>query len=138
MEEPKDKRTKAWKQWNKEYGLGDLVEDIAKATGIKDAVGDCKPCDERKKKLNELITLRKAKVRRCLTDEQTQQFKQYKENKQKNKWNNQEISLLINLYSHVFAIKYNKKDLCTNCAGSAKILQKIDKRLTAVYNEINR
>ena len=45
MIEPKDKRTIAWKEWNKQQitfqepdGLGDIVEKITKATGIKKVV----------------------------------------------------------------------------------------------------
>lgn len=61
MEEPKDKRTKAWKQWKQEFdeknsiGLGDVVEKITEATGIKaivNAVTDDCGCEEKKVKLN--------------------------------------------------------------------------------------
>ena len=65
MEEPKgiDRRTKeyrAWKEWKalqdkKPKGLGDTVEKITKATGIKafvDLLSDDCGCDERKEKLN--------------------------------------------------------------------------------------
>ena len=43
MKPPKDKRTKAYKQWKAKYdksskGLGDTVEKITTATGIKRAV----------------------------------------------------------------------------------------------------
>ena len=68
MEEPKDKRTKAYKQWkknfdaenqNKSKGLGDDIEKITEATGIKKVVkwafGEDCGCDERKEKLNKLF-----------------------------------------------------------------------------------
>ena len=63
---PKDKRTKAYKQWVAKYekqssGLGDSVEKVTKATGIKkvvdtifDALGKDCGCDDRKKILNEM------------------------------------------------------------------------------------
>ena len=41
MKEPKDKRTKEYKEWksnfeaNKPKGVGDIIEDITTATGIK-------------------------------------------------------------------------------------------------------
>ena len=47
MKEPKDKRTKAYKEWkknfdaknqNKSKGLGDDIEKITEATGIKKVV----------------------------------------------------------------------------------------------------
>lgn len=42
----------------KDQGIGDTIERITKATGIKKiaeiiADGECKPCEERKKRLNE-------------------------------------------------------------------------------------
>ena len=52
MKEPRDKRTKEYKIWKQTYGLGDLVNDITEKTGIKKLVGDCKPCEERRKKWN--------------------------------------------------------------------------------------
>ena len=69
MEQPKDKRTKAYKEWkknfdakneNKSKGLGDTIEKVTKATGIKKVVeflaGEDCGCDERKTKLNELFS----------------------------------------------------------------------------------
>ena len=40
MKAPKDKRTKAYKEWKKKFdaapeGLGDTVEKVTEATGIK-------------------------------------------------------------------------------------------------------
>jgi hypothetical protein len=57
MEEPKDKRTKEYKEWlksqeNNSLGLGDAIEEITKATGIKKLVGDCEGCEKRKEKAN--------------------------------------------------------------------------------------
>ena len=63
-EAPKDKRTKEYKLWVKNYsqaseGVGDTVEKITTATGIKKAVkwlaGDDCGCDQRKEKLNKLF-----------------------------------------------------------------------------------
>ena len=61
-----DKRTRAYKDSLKDKGLGDTVERITKATGIKavvdkvkDVTGwDCK-CEERKEKLNKLFPYKK-------------------------------------------------------------------------------
>jgi len=75
MEPPKDKRTKAYKEWVKNHqkaseGLGDTVEKITKATGIKKVVEmfadgkDC-GCDERKEKLNKMFPYHKPN---CLTE----------------------------------------------------------------------
>ena len=58
---PKDKRTKAYKEWKKKFddmqetnpsGLGDVIEKVTEATGIKKAVkflaGEDCGCDQRK------------------------------------------------------------------------------------------
>jgi UDP-N-acetylenolpyruvoylglucosamine reductase len=69
-----DKRSKEYKEWKKKYdkkskGLGDTVEKITTATGIKKAVkwlaGEDCGCDERKEKLNKLFDYQKPD---CLTE----------------------------------------------------------------------
>ncbi len=74
MEEPKDKRTKAYKDWkaNQEKeskGLGDTIAKITKATGIDKAVkfiaGEDCGCDKRKDVLNKLFPYRRPN---CLTE----------------------------------------------------------------------
>jgi len=153
MEEPKDKRTKKWKEWKQKnessipeldmafdnflvesesYGLGDLVNDITEKTGIKKLVGDCKPCEERRKKWNDITLFKRHKVARCLTEEQEQRYKEFKDTRKPKQWNDSEIRLLVELYSHVFAIQYQSKDICRNCSGSGKKLQEIEKKLNEV------
>ena len=80
MKEPKDKRTKAYKEWKKKFdaanenkseGLGDTIEKITKATGIKKAVkilaGEDCGCDERNKLLNDMFRYNKPL---CLNEEE--------------------------------------------------------------------
>ena len=132
MKEPKDKRTKEYKQWKQTYGLGDLVEDALKVTGVKKIVDDCKPCEERKRLLNKIPLFRKHKVARCLTDEQIQQYKEYKDNHVKDTWKPEDVKLLIDLYAHAFAIQYHTRNFCTNCSGSGKTLQNIENQLDKI------
>ena len=68
---PNDKRTKRYKEWVAKYestssGVGDTVEKITKATGIKaavdtvfDALGKDCGCDERKRILNVMFPYNK-------------------------------------------------------------------------------
>jgi hypothetical protein len=42
-------------------GLGDTIEKVTKATGIKWIVGECEECDKRKAKLNELFRYKPTK-----------------------------------------------------------------------------
>ena len=78
-EPPKDKRTKEFKAWKEKYesaaeGAGDVIESITTATGIKAAVefvaeafdASC-GCDERKKKLNNILRF---KPKNCLNEEE--------------------------------------------------------------------
>ena len=74
MKEPKDKRTKAYKDWkaNQEKaseGLGDTIAKITKATGIDKAVkfiaGEDCGCDRRKEVLNKLFPYNRPN---CLTE----------------------------------------------------------------------
>ena len=84
---PKDKRTKAFKEWAKNHaqaseGLGDTVQKITTATGIKKAVkwiaGDDCGCDERKDKLNKLFPRRKPE---CLTEDEFNYLQEKFENR---------------------------------------------------------
>tara|TARA_Y100000385_G_C13086746_1_gene636741 strand:+ start:535 stop:945 length:411 start_codon:yes stop_codon:yes gene_type:complete len=76
MEKPKDKRTKQYKDWKKNYdnesaGVGDTVAKITEATGIKKAVkflaGEDCGCDERKDKLNKIFPYYRPN---CFTEEE--------------------------------------------------------------------
>lgn len=85
-EAPKDKRTKEYRAWKAKYeaaseGLGDVVESITTATGIKavvEAVADAFDancgCDERKEKLNQLVRF---KPKDCLTQEEFDFLSEY-------------------------------------------------------------
>lgn len=71
-----DKRTKEYKEWKASQeaapsGLGDVVESITEATGIKSVVkflaGEDCGCDKRKQKLNEIFPYKKPE---CLTEDE--------------------------------------------------------------------
>lgn len=144
-----DKRTNAYKKCieaklakKANLGLGDVIEDIAKKTGIKKAVkyvfGDDCGCEERKKKLNKIKLPIRVKAKRCFNEDQYKAFKEYRERRTLKRWSQEDIQLLVDLYAHVFALQYNVKDLCINCAGSAKLLLKLDEHLETVYNSYEK
>ena len=73
-----DKRTKEYKEWKKKQsseGLGDTIEKITEATGVKKVVElfskvtgiDC-GCDERKEKLNKMFRYKRGVE--CLTEDE--------------------------------------------------------------------
>ena len=126
---------------NKEpKGLGDTVENVLKKTGVKKLVDvftdDC-GCDKRKEKLNKLFPY-KRKPQRCLTESQYNNYKKYRDTRTLSVWKDNEINLLVELYSHVFAIKYQKTDLCRNCSGSGKLLFNMSKELDIIFETYKR
>ena len=137
-----DKRTKAYKDSIKNKpakGLGDIVEDITKATGIKKAVkaifGDDCGCEERKKRLNqiEIPRFKTEEVHRCFTEEQYKMFGEYKKNRTlETELDTKSAQLIIDLYAHVFAIQHNINDFCRNCGKNTK-LRNMNDKLDAVY-----
>lgn len=127
-----DKRSKAYKEWKAKHaaaseGLGDTVEKITKATGIKKAVkflaGEDCGCDERKEKLNEIFRYRKPE---CLSESEFDLIKMAVDTK-KNKFTPDEQETFKNIYERIFKVKVE----CTPCSF-AKVVWK---DLTAVYNQ---
>jgi hypothetical protein len=136
MEEFKgDKRTKAYKEWKAKHeqaseGLGDTVEKITKATGIKKAVDtvfqklekSC-GCEERKEKLNQVFRYKKPE---CLTEQEFDLIKMAVDTK-KNKFTPDEQETFVKIYERIFKTKVE----CTPCSF-AKVVYK---DLVAVYNK---
>ena len=127
-----DKRSKAYKEWKKNHtkaseGLGDTVEKITEATGIKKAVkfiaGEDCGCDKRKEKLNQVFRYRKPE---CLSESEFDLIKMAVDTK-KNKFTPDEQELFKNIYERIFKVKVD----CTPCSF-AKVVWK---DLNAVYNQ---
>jgi hypothetical protein len=119
-----DKRTKEYKsyaEWktNQEAaseGLGDSVEKITEATGIKAAVkflaGEDCGCDERKEKLNKLFSYNKPE---CLTEDEYNYLSEFY-SRRKSVITGMEKQQLILIYNRVF--KANKR--ITSCSACLK------------------
>jgi len=127
-----DKLSKEYKEWKKKHaeaseGLGDTVEKITKATGIKKAVkflaGEDCGCDERKEKLNQVFRYKKPE---CLTEEEFDLIKMAVDTK-KNKFTPDEQETYKIIYERIFKTKVE----CTPCSF-AKVVYK---DLVAVYNQ---
>lgn len=121
MKEPKDKRTKAWKEWKKEFeeknstGLGDVIEKVTEKTGIKKAVkfitdDDC-GCEERKEKLNKKFRFR-FNVVRCFTEDQYNRWTDFR--KHKGSITNEQIKLIHEVYKQLFVRTFKRKSCCYN------------------------
>jgi len=130
-----DKRTKAYKEWKAKHaqaseGLGDTVEKITKATGIKkavdtvfDALGKDCGCDERKSKWNEKFRYKKPE---CLTEQEFDLIKMAVDTK-KNKWTPDEQETYKKIYERIFKTKVE----CTPCSFGKVVW----KDLQAIYNQ---
>lgn len=129
MKEPKDKRTKAYKEWKKNFdaeqetkskGLGDDIEKITEATGIKKLVkfiaGEDCGCDERKNKLNKIFRHNKLE---CLNEEEYDYLTEFF-SKNKNVLNNEEINKLYEISNRVFN-KNNKPSSCSSCVRTVTL-----------------
>ena len=82
-----DKRTREYKEFKAKFedqskGLGDTVEKITEATGVKKVVkalfGEDCGCDERKAKLNKIVQY---KVHNCLEEDEYNYVKDYLDRK---------------------------------------------------------
>jgi hypothetical protein len=129
---PKDKRTKAYKEWAKKHaqaseGIGDTVEKITTATGIKKAVkwlaGEDCGCRERQKKMNEIWRYKKPE---CLNEQEFELIKMAVDTK-KNAFTSQEQEQFKQIYERVFKVKVD----CTPCSFRSTVY----KDLISLYNQ---
>lgn len=121
MKPPKDKRTKEYKEWKEKYnsapdGLGDVIEKVTKATGIKKAVeaftDDC-GCDERKKKLNNLFRFKPVN---CFSEEQYNTWTEFRNRENQNVITQEERKMIMQMLRDIFNIAI--KDDCSSCSGA--------------------
>ncbi len=138
----KNKRLK-FKKMAKSKGLGDTVEKILKASGIKKlvelTVGDDCGCKDRQEALNKFWQY-KLKPQ-CFTPEQLVEYKDFILNrkviltgkgKAKGRIEIEEMNYMCELYSMIFQTALYKPD-CTTCAGTAQTLVQMIYRLDTVY-----
>lgn len=142
-EPPKDKRTKAYREWKAKYesapeGLGDVIEKVTEATGIKAAVkavsnafaADC-GCDERKRRLNDILRF---KPKECFTEEEFNFLSEYyDEHKggfdESKRISNEEKRRFLDIYNRVMP---RTRDM-TNCGACFR--NDIYRPLSAMYTD---
>ena len=133
MDKPKRKYTKKPKPQSE--GLGDTVEYVLNETPIKAVTKvvkkalfkdgkDC-GCDQRRKKLNEVLPYRLKPVR-CLTEQEHTDYKAFKENRTLTLSNDQ-VKFVCKLYSEIFNRPYFEP--CRNCSPKPMLamIEKLDK-----------
>lgn len=135
-----DKRTKEYKEWvasreeaiaSESTGLGDTIEKITTATGIKAAVkflaGEDCGCDDRKDTLNKLFPYKKIE---CLTEEEYN----YLAEQMKRPTNvvSQTVQLkMLKIYNRVF----NDNKQPTSCGSCFRSTYNALKTLIDEYNQ---
>jgi len=135
-EAPKDKRTKAYKEWKAKYdsapkGLGDTVEKITTATGIKKAVkflaGEDCGCNERKEILNKKFKYKKPE---CFTEEEYNFMSRIIETGV-NRLSHSDSRTMLDIYNRVFDDK-RQSTSCSSCFRNS-----IFKPLKVLYGTYN-
>ena len=136
-EPPKDKRTKEYKQWLKENstGLGDTVDYVLNETPLKTITKAVKKvvfkqgkdcgCDQRRKKLNQIMAYRLKPVR-CFTEKEHDEYNVFKETRALTLTNGQ-IKFVCKLYADIFNKPYYEP--CRNCSPKPmlKMIESLDK-----------
>ena len=118
----------------KSKGLGDTVQKVTKATGLKKATDfifdklgmDC-GCDKRKEKLNKLFPYKKPE---CLTEDEYMILKGFFE-RVKNNVSASEQTALLDIYNRVF--KQNRQP--STCGSCVKELVNDMKKLFKEYEQ---
>ena len=111
-------------------GLGDTIEKITEATGIKAAVkfiaGEDCGCDERKDKLNELF---RYKTPKCLTENEYEQLDIVLNRQRKTEISPVEQYAMIKVYNRIF----DAKETFTTCGSCLRDLEKELKKVYDLY-----
>ena len=109
-----DKRTKEYKDYVKDLKDYKEFEEIAEVS----TNGKKEP----------------RKILRPLTKEQHKQYKAYKQKRTLDVWNTKDITFLVNLYAHIFALQHDKTELTKESKGAFKKLSNISKELDVVFD----
>ena len=144
-----DKRSKEYRLMKEEFasqkeirGLGDVIEVITKATGIKaivekvsDVLGvDC-GCDDRRERLNNLLPRGRKQVR-CMTDEEYVSYGEFMSTRKAGRLEADEVKYLMSLYTNIYNRKWAKVR-CTQCALKGRVKEAMSD-LDRTYNNHNQ
>lgn len=128
MEEPKDKRTKAYKEWKKLQGAGDLVEKVLQVTKVdkvaKWLLGEDCGCEERKEYLNKVMPFAKVE---CLNEDEYNWLHKYYNGKTSRIDSSTQDQFNV-IYNRIFNKKVGRSS-CPSC-----VAQRI-KEMRKIYNE---
>ncbi len=126
-------RQKKYRDSKKTKGLGDVIEKITVATGIKklvDSVFDDCGCEENKALANVLFPSPKTQVRNCMTEDQYKVFKHYYNRNQLD--SRIQRMVIAKMHSSIFGHNYYSP-----CTCSPKIWRTWLEDLRKVYDVYN-
>lgn len=113
-------------------GLGDIIEDVTKATGIKKVVGDCEGCNKRKELANDLghkiVDFFRKHNPKEMTESEKEEWSEFINRKNQDQINPEEQKLIIRLLRDVL---HTSVAPCVGCSGSA--WKKYIDRINMVY-----
>lgn len=113
-------------------GLGDTIDKLTTATGIKKAIEwlangrDC-GCEERKKKLNEKYRYKAE----CMVKSEYDFWKDYLKRHNEKRFSKEDVFRIAQMHRRIFKVR---TEICSNCNSGAKVLNRMVKELTNVYN----
>jgi hypothetical protein len=116
-------------------GLGDAIEAVTEATGIKKAVEwladgkDC-GCSDRKKRYNEKYRFNP----NCLVRSEYDYLTEYIKRHNPKRFEKGDVHTLITIYSRVFKVR---PKVCMNCNSAIRVMNDVYNSLMKVYNEYN-
>jgi hypothetical protein len=93
----------------RQIGLGDVVETIAKTTGLDKLVPDDCGCDKRKEKLNGLLSFGK-RIQECPTDKQVDYLDNIR-----GSINKEQREAIADIYFHVYRQPIDATSTCGDC-----------------------
>lgn len=144
-EKPKDKRTKEYKQWQKENftGVGDVVEYALNETPLKTVTQAVKKvlfkdgkdcgCDKRKQALNKLLPF-SHKPARCLTEKEYQEYGEMKKSITLKTLSHEQKVYICKLFASVF----NRGYYCPCSTCTIKPLFTMIDYLDKVYDSYDK
>ena len=137
-----DRRSKEFRLMKEEFasqkeirGLGDVINVITEATGIKALVkavaGEFCGCEERREKLNNLLPRGRKQVK-SLTEEEHTEYGLFMNTRKQGRLEANEVKYLMTLYTKIYNRKWAKVR-CTQCALKGRV-QEAMSDLDRAYN----
>tara|TARA_R110002126_G_scaffold100668_1_gene232295 strand:- start:1912 stop:2319 length:408 start_codon:yes stop_codon:yes gene_type:complete len=118
------------KKENNIEGIGDVVALVLKSTGVTSVVEaitgekDCKECNERRIKLNQMLPFNRRMVR-CFTAQEHLEYGEFLETRKENKLNKEELAFVMHLYKELYNRAPKNKRGCSSCAMRAMARQAV-------------